>query len=43
MTEARPAAVAAAAGGEAAVVAASGRVLGPVPEGTPGVGWLRLR
>jgi cell division protein FtsQ len=38
---ARPAAVAAAPGGEPAVVAESGRVLGPVPEDA-GLGWLRV-
>jgi cell division protein FtsQ len=38
---ARPVAIAAAAGGEAAVVAESGRVLGPVPEDA-GLGWLRV-
>ncbi len=38
---AQPVAIAAAAGGEAAVVAESGRVLGPVPEDA-GLGWLRV-
>jgi cell division protein FtsQ len=39
---ARPVAIAAAAGGEAALVAEGGRVLGPVPDDA-GLGWLRLQ